>query len=233
MSEPRLTATYVLRADPSSVAARAEALDDEQSVEVGHRSHHLHTVGLVGQARVAEIGFPLDVNRLRASSIACTGQPLCNYAVAGTKTKLEEIVNHLERTLGRDAEGLRLNVDGCPHACGHYWIGDIGLQGTTARDRGEEGEKQEAYEMYLRGGLGADAAIGRAIVRRVPADQAHLYVERLARAYLAERQDGDGFKAFADRHTDEELIAIATSRPLAEIIAEQERRPVHRERRHE
>ncbi|MFO1309749.1 MAG: RuBisCO large subunit C-terminal-like domain-containing protein [Burkholderiales bacterium] len=34
MSEPRLTATYVLRADPSSVAARAEALALEQSVEV-------------------------------------------------------------------------------------------------------------------------------------------------------------------------------------------------------
>lgn len=184
-------------------------------------------------ARVAEIGFPLDANRLRASSIACTGQPLCNYAVAATKTRLAEIVGHLERSLGRDAEGLRLNVDGCPHACGHHWIGDIGLQGTTAKERGTDGEKQEAYEMYLRGGLGATAAIGRPIVRRVPADQAHLYVERLARAYLAERQDGDGFKAFADRHTDEELIAIATARPLADIIADSERRPVHRERRHE
>ncbi|MFN8473529.1 MAG: nitrite/sulfite reductase [Anaerolineae bacterium] len=184
-------------------------------------------------ARVAEIGFPLDVNRLRASSIACTGQPLCNYAVASTKTRLEEIVGHLERTLGREVEGLRLNVDGCPHACGHHWIGDIGLQGTTSKERGAEGEKQEAYEMYLRGGLGADAAIGRPIVRRVPADQAHLYVERLARAYLAERQDGGGFKAFADRHTDEELISIATARPLADVIAENERRPVHRERRHE
>ncbi|MFN8497498.1 MAG: nitrite/sulfite reductase [Anaerolineae bacterium] len=184
-------------------------------------------------ARVADIGFPLDVNRLRASSIACTGQPLCNYAVAATKTKLEEIVSHLERTLGREAEALRLNVDGCPHACGHHWIGDIGLQGTTARERGTEGEKQEAYEMYLRGGLGADAAIGRPIVRRVPADQAHLYVERLARAYLAERGDGEGFKSFADRHSDEELISIATARPLADVIAEQERKPVHRERRHE
>src|SRR6185312_5150435 len=30
--------------------------------------------------RVGDIGFPLDVNALRGTSIGCTGEPLCNYA---------------------------------------------------------------------------------------------------------------------------------------------------------
>lgn len=169
---------------------------------------------------VGALGFPLDVNRLRGTSIGCTGSPLCNYAVSETKTKLDEIIQHLEATLGREAEGVQINVDGCPHACGQHWTADIGLQGSTLRERGDAGEKLEAYEIYLRGSLGDDAAIGRPIVRRVPAPEAKFHVERLVRAYLKEREPGERFKHFADRKTDEELIAIATGRPLDEVKQE-------------
>lgn len=163
-------------------------------------------------ARVAEIGFPLDVNHLRGSSVACTGQPLCNFAVAETKTKLQEIVLRLEDRYGREAEELRLGVDGCPHSCAHHWITDIGLQGTTAR--GEEGSgKLEAYEIYLRGGLGEGATIGRPLLRRVPAAEAPAYVERLVGAYLDERTTGEDFPAYARRKADDELVAIATGQP--------------------
>ncbi len=181
---------------------------------------------------VGEIGFPLNANRLRASSIACTGQPLCNFAVSATKSKLGQIIEHLEQSFGRQIEGLRLNLDGCPHACAHHWVGDIGLQGTTLRERGGSGEKLEGYDIYLRGGLGRDAAIGQPLIRRVPSDQAHLYVERLVRSYLNGRQNGEGFKAFCARNRDEELIAIGTDRPLAEVMAEMERKPVHSEKEH-
>ena len=165
-------------------------------------------------ARVAEIGFPLDANHLRGSSVACTGQPLCNFAVAETKTKLQEIVLRLEDRFGREAEGLRLGVDGCPHSCAHHWITDIGLQGTTAR--GEAGSaKLEAYEIYLRGGLGEGATIGRPLLRRVPATEAPAYVERLVGAYLGERGAGEDFPTYARRKADDELIAIATGQPGA------------------
>ena len=31
---------------------------------------------------LAEIGFPVDANRLRSNAIGCTGEPHCNFAVA-------------------------------------------------------------------------------------------------------------------------------------------------------
>ncbi|HEV7662950.1 MAG TPA: nitrite/sulfite reductase [Chloroflexota bacterium] len=158
--------------------------------------------------RVAEIGFPLDVNAIRGASVGCTGQPLCNYAVAETKTKLKEIIVRLEDRFGRDVEGLKLGVDGCPHACAHHWVTDIGLQGTTARGDEAGHDKLEAYEIYLRGGLGANAEIGRPLLRRVPTAEAADYVERLVAAYLAERTNGETFQAFAKRKSDDELIAI-------------------------
>jgi sulfite reductase beta subunit-like hemoprotein len=163
-------------------------------------------------AAVEEIGYRLDVNRIRASSIACTGSPLCNYAVARTKGKLDEILGHLEREYGRRTEGIRVNLDGCPHSCCHHWVGDVGLQGTTLKERGAGGEKLEGYDLYLRGGLGPDAAIGRPVIRRVAAGDVAGVVGRLVGAYLDGRAEGERFKGFCDRHTDQELIAIANAK---------------------
>jgi sulfite reductase beta subunit-like hemoprotein len=164
--------------------------------------------------RVGDIGFPLDANGIRGASVGCTGQPLCNFAVAETKSKLKEIVLRLEERFGRDVDGIKIGVDGCPHACAHHWVTDIGLQGTTLRGDEAGGNKLEAYEMYLRGGLGEQAEIGRPLLRRVPADEAPAYVERLVAAYLEQRQGGETFQAFAKRTSDEELISIGTGVPV-------------------
>lgn len=158
--------------------------------------------------RVGDLGFPIDAGRLRGTSIACTGDPFCNYTVAETKGRLQEIVEHLERTFGEEAAGLRLNLDGCPHACAHHWIGDIGLQGTTLRERGADGERVQGYDLFLRGGLARDAAIGRPVLKRVPGTEVHIVIERLVGAWLSGRGDGESIQQFFTRQTDEELNAI-------------------------
>ena len=165
--------------------------------------------------RVEDIGFPLEVNSIRGGSVGCTGQPLCNYAVAETKSKLQEIILRLEDRFGNDVDGLKLGVDGCPHSCAHHWVTDIGLQGTTLRGDEAGHDKLEAYEIYLRGGLGANAEVGRPLLRRVPTEQAADYVERLVAAYLAERTEGETFQSFAKRKSDQELISIGTGQALA------------------
>ncbi len=162
-------------------------------------------------AAVGRIGFPLDLNGIRGLGIGCTGQPLCNFAVASTKSRLDEVVTHLETVFGRDVEDLRVQVDGCPHACAQHWVADIGLQGTTPRERGAGGEKLEAYEVYLRGGVGKDPQIGKAVLRRVPAAKITTYVERLVRAYLEQREPGERFNHYTRRLDDATLIAIASA----------------------
>lgn len=160
---------------------------------------------------VGRLGFPLEGTGLRGASIACTGDPFCNFTVAETKGKLQEIVEHLETVFGPEAAGLRLNLDGCPHACAHHWIGDIGLQGTTLRERGPAGERLHGYDLFLRGGLGRDAAIGRPVLRRVPGPEVHLVIERLFRAWLTGRRNGERIQQFFVRCSDEELTALSLS----------------------
>lgn len=166
---------------------------------------------------VEALGFPLAGDGvgygLRGSSIACTGEPFCNYAVAETKHKLAEIVHHLEAVFGERVSALRLNLDGCPNSCAHHWIGDIGLQGTTLRERGPEGERLRGYDLFLRGGLGRDAAIGRPVLRRVPAGDVEHVIERLLHAYFERRRDGERIQEFFTRHSDQELTAIGLPQP--------------------
>ncbi len=158
-------------------------------------------------ARVGEIGFPLNANGLYASSIGCIGDPHCNYAVTPTKEKLAVIIDRLVKDFGDEVAGLKLNLDGCPHACAQHWTGDIGLQGTTGR--GASGEPLEAFDIILRGGLGRDAAIGKPLLRRVASERVEDYVSRLFRGYLARRESGESFTRFCMRMPDQELIAIA------------------------
>lgn len=159
-------------------------------------------------ARVGEIGFPLGANGLYASSIGCIGDPHCNYAVTPTKSKLDSIIERLVAEFGDQVGGLKLNLDGCPHACAQHWTGDIGLQGTTARGAG--GEPLEAFDVILRGGLGRDAAIGKPLLRRVPSARVEDTVARLVGGYLARRAAGESFSVFCRRLGDAELIALGT-----------------------
>jgi ferredoxin-nitrite reductase len=178
-----------------------------------------HDVDAVA-AELAEIGFPLDVNAVRGRSIACTGEPHCNFSVTETKTRLGRLVEHLEGRFGGAISELRLNLDGCPHACAQHWVGDLGFQGTTARD--DTGARRQAYDIFVRGGLGLDAAIGRPVFRRVPSEELDVAVEGLVAGWIAGRCDGESFAAFATRLSDDELGLFAGLEPARKRDREEE-----------
>ena len=161
--------------------------------------------------RLAELGLPLTGNPLRAQAIACTGEPHCNFAVTETKSRLDVLVEHLEARFGEALAGLKLNLDGCPHACGHHWVGDLGFQGSTVRN--EEGVRRQAYDLLLRGGLGPDAAIARPVFRRVPVEDLAGTVTGLLDGWLQQREGEESFRAFCDRRTDDELGVLAGREP--------------------
>jgi ferredoxin-nitrite reductase len=162
-------------------------------------------------AELEAIGFSLDLNPVRAASLACTGEPHCNYSVTETKTRADALVRSLEARFGDAVGGLRLHLDGCPHACAQHWVGDLGFQGTTVRD--ENGKRRQAYDVFLRGGLGPGAAIARPVFRRVPTEELDATVEGLVAGWLDARADGESFRAFCDRSTDDELGVLAGREP--------------------
>ena len=162
-------------------------------------------------AALAELGLPLDLNPVRGGSIACTGEPHCNFSVTETKTRLGSLIDGLEERFGDEIASLRLHLDGCPHACAQHWVGDLGFQGTTARD--EAGVRHQAFDVYLRGALGPRPAIGRPVFRRVLSGELDALVHGLVAGWLERRRDGEDFRSFCDRVDDDQLGALAGREP--------------------
>ncbi|HEX2895528.1 MAG TPA: nitrite/sulfite reductase, partial [Marmoricola sp.] len=189
----------------------------QQNVVIGHvPGRRIEEV----QARLDELDLSVDRGRAVGRSVACTSNRFCNYSVAETKDKLDEVLGLLTRRHGRERIGdLAIHLDGCPHACAQHWIGEIGLQGTTTNVDGSA-ERVEAYDLTVGGGLGRRTAIGRRLLRRVPGDEVGEVVDRLVAAWLAESTDGAArFGDFCDAHSDEELLAIAVGSPVADAGA--------------
>jgi ferredoxin-nitrite reductase len=158
-------------------------------------------------AALGELGLPVDANPLRATAIACTGEPHCNYSVTETKGRMKGLLAHLEQRWGTSLVSFQVNLDGCPHACALHWVGDIGLMGTTSREP-VDGTKQ-AYDVFLRGGVGPLQAIARPLVRRVPTARLEQTVDRLIEAWVGGRSDGESFRDFCIRTPDEKLLTVA------------------------
>jgi ferredoxin-nitrite reductase len=181
--------------------------------DLGHevritRQQNLVLVGAVDSDALARIGLPVDAGSLRGDAIACTGEPHCNFSVTETKTRMDGLVQLLEERFPRGAlDGLRLHLDGCPHACAQHWVGDLGFQGTTVRD--EEGRRHQAYDVYLRGSLDRPAAIARPVFRRVPTEELDGVVVGLVGGWVAERGAGETFRTYVDRTSDDELAQLA------------------------
>ncbi|HEV7133457.1 MAG TPA: hypothetical protein VGN27_06995 [Gaiellaceae bacterium] len=168
---------------------------------------------------LATLGLPLETNEIWANSIACTGEPHCNFSVGETKTRLERLVTHLEATFGDDAADLRLHLDGCPHACAQHWVGDLGFQATTGKDA--DGRRISAYDIFVRGSLGPEPQVGGSLFRRVASDALEPAVEGLVRGWLDGREADETFTAFQRRLSDDELGVLAGLEPAKKRMREE------------
>jgi sulfite reductase beta subunit-like hemoprotein len=162
-------------------------------------------------AQLAELGLPPDTNEIWANSIACTGEPHCNFSVGETKTRLQRLVGHLETTFGDQVAELRLHLDGCPHACAQHWVGDLGFQATTGKN--DEGQRISAYDIFVRGSLGPAPLVGGSLFRRVASEQLEPAVEGLVRGWLEQRENNESFTDFQRRLADDQLGVLAGLQP--------------------
>jgi ferredoxin-nitrite reductase len=158
------------------------------------------------KARVEELGLDWKATSVRAGLVACTGNTGCKLANANTKDAAERIARHVEARLDLD-QPINIHVTGCPNSCAQHTIGDIGLVGTKVTVN-SEGDTVEGYNVWIGGGHGAAAAIGRELLANVTAEHVPVVVERVLKAYLRHRSGPEeAFVAFARRHDIEALKA--------------------------
>jgi len=159
------------------------------------------------EAAIAAVSLSTKATSIRAGLVACTGNAGCRLAMSDTKRHAEAIAQWCESRVALD-HPLNIHLTGCPNSCAQHYIGDIGLLGTKTQGSDEE-DAAEAYHIHVGGGFGPQAQCGREIYRDVKADDAPATIERMLKAYLANRAGTqESFADFTRRHDIDALKAL-------------------------
>lgn len=158
-------------------------------------------------AAIDALGLSTKATPLRAGLVSCTGNTGCKFAASNTKGTAEAIAEHVESRLDLDSP-VNIHLTGCHHSCAQHYIGDIGLLAVKI-DRGDDGEPTEGFSIYVGGGSGPDARIGRELWSNVESQRCPQAVEKLLATYLAHRAGpGETFLEFTGRHEITSLKAL-------------------------
>src|SRR5579884_4152302 len=165
---------------------------------------------------LGKIGLHVEGSAFWRGGIACTGTEFCKLAITETKGFLRWLVEEMEERVPEFTEQLKLHVTGCPNGCGQHWIADIGLEGKKAK---HDGKMVDAYVFNVGGAVGKHSAIARPTNYRVPATEVPAALERLLRAYLAERKPDDNLRTYFARHSVEEIRDRLSGAALPAVVA--------------
>ena len=165
-------------------------------------------------SELGKIGLKVEGSSFWRGTVACTGTEFCKLAITETKGFARWLVDELEERLPEFDQQLRLNVTGCPNGCGQHWIADIGIEGKKIK---HEGKLTDAYYFCLGGAVGQHAGIARPVGYRCPAPLVPEAIERLLRAYLADRTLEENLRAWFGRHSNDELRAQLAGEALEAV----------------
>jgi ferredoxin-nitrite reductase len=160
------------------------------------------------QAGIEALGLGIQTNAIRAGLIACTGNVGCKFAASNTKRHAEEIAAWCETRVPLDTP-VNIHLTGCHHSCAQHFISEIGLLACKVQAN-EDADPVEGYHIFIGGGFGPHAVIGRELYHDVVAQDAPRVIERILKSYVTHRASPEeSFLNFARRHETEALKAMA------------------------
>jgi ferredoxin-nitrite reductase len=156
---------------------------------------------------LVKMGLHWKQSNIRSGLVACTGNSYCKFASSNTKGHALAIAEHLEKRVPLDRP-VNIHLTGCPNSCAQHYIGDIGLLGAKVK---VSGESVEGYHVFVGGGFGANRAVGRQVFQGLSFEDVKTTIERMLKAYLRHRVNGESFQQFATRHDLNQLQVLFAS----------------------
>lgn len=151
-------------------------------------------------------GLRWEVPDLYKGFISCTGAEFCKLAAGETKQRGLMILDKLSR---KDTDArIALHVSGCINSCGNHTFADIGL--ITNKMTDNDGVKLDAFNIHIGGGLEGEHIWSRKIFSRVIDEKAALIIKKAIRVYKKHHKQGESFKDFCSKYSDEELEILLT-----------------------
>jgi sulfite reductase (ferredoxin) len=139
---------------------------------------------------------------------SCPGTDTCKLGISSSRGLAGELRRHLQVIARKDepaADSLRIKCSGCFNACGQHHVADIGFLGVSRM----VGSRRVPHFQLVVGGQWTQngAAFGLAI-GAIPAKRVPEAVDRLSARFVAERQQGDTFRAWVERCGKKQIRAL-------------------------
>jgi ferredoxin-nitrite reductase len=159
-------------------------------------------------AAIEALGLAIKTTEIRAGLIACTGRAGCKFGNADTKRTAANIAEWCDTRVEVDTP-INIHLTGCHHSCAQHYISDIGMIGArVALD--DSDDTVDGFHIFTGGGFGPQADVGQEVYQNVKSEDAPVVVERLLKAYLANRASPDEtFLTFSRRHDAASLRKLA------------------------
>lgn len=159
-------------------------------------------------AAVEAIGLAVQTTEIRAGLIACTGRAGCKFGNADTKQTATHIAEWCDTRVELDTP-INIHLTGCHHSCAQHYISDIGMIGARVQSDDSD-DVVDGFHIFTGGGFGPNADVGQEVYQNVRSEDAPVVVERLLKAYLANRASADEtFLSFSRRHDAAALRRLA------------------------
>ena len=156
-------------------------------------------------AAIRGIGFDFSASASAGCVVACTGNTGCRFSATDTKGQALALMRHLDEHVRLDVP-INIHLTGCPNSCAQHFAADIGLLGAQVA----QGEGSiEGYHVYVGGAVEQERGLGREFAKNVPFADVPALLQRLLAGYIARRETGETFVAFARRHDVAALRALA------------------------
>lgn len=173
----------------------------------GVEDHNLEAA----KARIEACGLEWQANSIRAGLVACTGSSGCKFAGADTKGQALEIAEYVEKRIDLD-QPINIHLTGCHHTCAQHYIGDLGLIGARVAIDDEGEDTVDGYHIFVGGGFGENAKIGRELVHDAKADDCPVLIENILKAYMDKRENAtESFFDFTNRHEIADLQTMMSA----------------------
>ncbi|WP_398482079.1 NirA family protein [Tardiphaga sp.] len=159
-------------------------------------------------AAIEAIGLAVKTTEIRAGLIACTGRAGCKFGNADTKRTATNIAEWCDTRVEVDTP-INIHLTGCHHSCAQHYISDIGMIGARVQVEDSD-DAVDGFHIFTGGGFGPQADVGQELYQNVKSEDAPAVVEKLLKAYLANRASPDEtFLTFSRRHDAAALRKLA------------------------
>jgi sulfite reductase beta subunit-like hemoprotein len=140
--------------------------------------------------------------------VTCPGAYTCNLGLTKTMNLGAALQETVRQYHDPQVQRLSIKASGCPNACGHHWIADLGFYGNARKIGGKE---VPYYQMLLGGGYDEQGLMRFGLaVQSIPARLAPEAVTRVLDHFIANRQPGESFRQYVMRHKVETFRALTS-----------------------